>query len=248
MSKPGVSEDVLARVQKLLAKGEDAGSSEAEAAAFLAKAQELMLRHRLTREEVDAADVGAGPEPVDHEEVRDVTLSHRERRVGTILVNFFGVRLMYSRYDGKNRQKTHLTLVGLRQDVQVAQYVRVYLLRTFGKLWAGYLAAWQAEELERCEGAWARPSEASYYEGLAYGVSAKLAAARRRVEEELAVALREDPRVKERYDDLFPDKRPLGRKSTSLDDAEAGYAAGREIDIPTGLPEDEVRSKLKRLT
>ena len=63
------TDEIIERIRKLLRLSEDAGATEAEAAAALERANALLIRHNLTLEAI-AVGVGAGVTTVVEEQVR----------------------------------------------------------------------------------------------------------------------------------------------------------------------------------
>jgi hypothetical protein len=119
---PGTAPDpLLARVRKLLAKAEDPACTPAEAAAFTAKATELIAKYG-----VDQALLGAGrPDPVGD---RIVTAEppYARDKAGLLAVVALAMRCRVVHLDRRGRTRSHL--FGHGPDLQRVELVFTSLL------------------------------------------------------------------------------------------------------------------------
>lgn len=202
---------IIERVQKLLAL---AGSSnEHEARLAMAKAQELMIQHQLDQQQVEA-HVRLNGDPVEVERRGGrAEMPWRAKYVDGILQHFFKVRVVYDSRNGANNRVANI--IGRRTDVQVALYVRAYLLRAFEASFKEYRQAQPTA------------SAAAYFTGLAKGLADQLAADEQRAVTERALVVVRDPALMAKVNELFGRTRPLSGRA--LRDAQAqAQAAGRE--------------------
>lgn len=177
---------VLGVVSKLLAL---AGSpNEHEARVALAKARELLLKHN-----IDEADVGGnrrfgtrrlGPVRARHH--------HYESMIGTLLMEFFFVRVIWVHtYDvEREKQGSVLEVHGTETNLRMAEYVHAFLFNTLDLLWKEYRES--GKRLSR------GPHERlRYCAGVVEGFRDTLRRQAVAMEEEYALVWKGDPRLDE---------------------------------------------------
>ena len=154
--------DILAKIEKLLAM--TSSDSEAESAAALRLAQKLANEN-----DIDLATVRSGSSGNEQAFCRqDIEQGGRraswEKYVTGILLEFFHVRIvaLRDRRDGCSS----IALIGSVADVALARWVYEFLSGAFVRLWRDY---------QRREGVGVRHRE-SYYRGLFRGLTIKLEA------------------------------------------------------------------------
>lgn len=121
------SSEVVEKIRKLMAKGNSAGISEAEAALFLEKAHALLAEHNLT-----SSDLENPAEKREHGEHADRYTEPWVRRVwqGVAHLNFCGY--YYQKYP--NVTKVGHVVIGRKSNVVVTQDMTIYLVTTIFKL------------------------------------------------------------------------------------------------------------------
>lgn len=223
-------EKALNKLQRIMALMNSPNDNERDAAA--AKAAEFMTRHGLTLQEVREAGNPSEyikSEPMDLGRER---MAHELTYVRWILKHFFQVRTIYSlavkSRTGELIKPSRLSFVGTKENVEIAEYVFIYLSAIFRANWKRYA---KAKGLKTS-------SRASYYDGLYAGLYAKMQAAKESVQESLALVLVEDPKLNEFYGTLG-----VGKASKSVAirrDASAerdGYQDGQKISIHSAIKE-----------
>lgn len=211
------NQEIIRRVQRLLALANSSNQHEAETAAR--KASELMIKYNLTLQETkasldytdDALDLGSR-EPTE------------AKYIYPILIEHFRVGLVKSR---KNR-RTVITILGTPENVEVAKYVFEFLSRTFRKLWEIDSACFLADHKQ------------SYYSGLRTGLNEKLRETKRNVEQETGLVLVKDNGITKYMNQKFNNLR-AGRRNYNYTGDQASRATGidrgRNINIARGIGE-----------
>ena len=222
---------LLDTIQRLLALG--GSPNEYEARAAMAKAQELMLRHNLSMEEVRASDVAAAGYREEPAWTTHGGMPFEAFKAMAIVEKFFFARIVLSKQQAGPRNFTQAILCfGRPENVAVAKHVLVYLIRLFRDLWK------QARAHRRMRGLHARP----FYAGVAFGLNEKLLADRERAAEVqagalVAVTTALDRAFEGRYGDLGSRSvRPVEVHSAAeAEAARLGIEAGRSINLATPL-------------
>lgn len=236
---------MIERVRKLMDHGRNAGTTTAEAAAFLRKARELMMRHQIAQRDLD-------------EHALDQTV-YTQRPVGQLFKRLPGYYhllggLLSDHYfvhyiqlwtrvmvDGKFDYRTHLELFGEAQHLDVAEYVCDQLLQRADVIWNGT----RRELKKRGE----RPSKRAFMNGLFTGFSDSLEKEKEREDIELppetrALILRVSAHRDRKYRDAYPKLR-LSSLSISKDAShEAGYETGQKLKIRPGVGSGSGRKRL----
>jgi len=221
-------EDLLDTIRRLLALGQSPNEHEAEAA--IAKAAELMRRHNLSQAALEAVELD------DRWETRTASETSRMPLcadiVGSLLLEFFFVEVVYFRRDGK----THLVIFGRPHNVMIANYVYRYVLERCAAL----------AKLRRIR----RRDRKSYYTGVIFGYAKKLLAERLAtatpISENALVALQSEvERARERhFGETASKKASFGDMSTTAFDL--GVHDGRTITVSDALTKSEPRSSIPR--
>ena len=220
---------VIERIRGLLAKGYQT-TNEHEQEAFLAKAQELLLRYNLAESQVYGGrakksdmkkytfDIGEGGD-----------ISWRRQ----LIYDIAKLNFVAAVYD-TGTSKVHL--VGEQHNVQVVQYLFVYVSRNILR------AATKKWELEMRKPSWKRAShngrafKNAFYHGAVAGVRDQMTRAKKKVGEEtannMALVVVKDQEVEDAKLRFFPNLRK-GQVAKVQDNGgwETGYAEGKSMPI-----------------
>lgn len=214
---------VVEKIKKLLALATSSNEHEAKLAAE--KANELLVGHNLTMQDIgnQCQREYEGKVVADRSEMRT-----EDKWIMPILKRHFFVRPIY----GRNRilKKTKWTLVGEKVNVEVAAYVYDFLTIKFKELWKEFRKTTSCEERER----------QSYYSGLSVGLDMQMVKARKKVEGEWGLVIIADPNLKKAVEDIVGRTRPsnFGRGSATNEDVKnAGIEDGKQIKIQRGIGE-----------
>jgi hypothetical protein len=211
---------IIEKVRKLFAHAESAGQigNQAEAEAFAAKAQELMLQHKLDSELLTFTE-DEPEEQVDIAELDARDLFGTKTVTGWRSVLFNGLaKAHFCRLIRTSRGR--VALVGAPSDREVVVYILTQLLR---------VAPGMAKRAVPDDGWRTRANRNAWLIGFASGINAKLREARAaatRNPNALVVLNRAQERVDAAFREAFP-KTTAGGRITSRGSADA-YKAGRE--------------------
>lgn len=132
-------ERLIDKIRKLRAKGEGAGTTEAEANAFLDAAAKLMRDHNVGDD--DLAKAGIGIEPVEKKGVH--TSIHKAHpacvcleAIGKLTGTSIGLRVTTKTVAGKRREVGALTISGRSADRQIADYLYDQIHNLIDGAWA----------------------------------------------------------------------------------------------------------------
>lgn len=155
------------KIQKLLALATSSNQYEAEVA--MMRAQEIMLKHNLSRVEVEQTEINRA-----NWTKRDVWEGPGRLWVQSFVENivskFFFCRVVYTqkiKFDDrtqKRRKVRQVVFFGDEENVIIAEYVFVFLCRKFTELWQDY----------RIANGLTHSASREYYLGLEVGLSKKL--------------------------------------------------------------------------
>lgn len=163
--------DILDKIQKLLRLADQSrGATEHEAKVALAKAEELMTRHkidsamlRMARGSEDIPGIAVKKEVIDLPK----TLNPADLLILSLLQQHFNVRVILMH----NRSKTPVDIIGAWEDVQFATYVFHFLRQTFFRCWNEFKVTVTS------------PDRKSYYRGLHDGLRAAIIEGKRKAED-----------------------------------------------------------------
>ncbi|MDK9708275.1 MAG: DUF2786 domain-containing protein [Desulforhopalus sp.] len=220
----------LAKIAKLLALGRSA--NEHEAAAAMAKANELLQRYHLQ---------GTG-DHLNHRYARLVInrkkkkIAGFQRHICAILQEFFHVRVVLAQlYEPSSGESFRvIELFGTRENAAIAEYCYHFLENRLALLWSANRG--------RFRGA-AQTEKTSYYLGLLRGFHQKLAEQKRGREmqnhrqEAGALVLAEEQRLAGFIGMYFPRLRRAPSRSAKVYGTtyDAGMEAGRQLDLHQGV-------------
>jgi hypothetical protein len=125
-------ESLLDMIRRLLALS--GSPNEHEAAAAMAKAQQLLLEHGLSMEEIAAS--GSDDRWEESEVWQGGRAGQEASFINEVLILFFFVKIIWRR--DRFLKRTSLLFFGRPQHVAVARYVFAYLQRVYRQLWTDY--------------------------------------------------------------------------------------------------------------
>ena len=155
MMGKNIDSKLLDRIKKLLSLATSDNEHEAKLAAE--KANELLVRHNLSRQHIDEIKDESFEKEVLTEGTR---LKVEEKFIRMLLAKYFFVKIIRSR----NYTKTTMYILGEATNVQIATYTRSFLVRKFRDLWEVYKKQTQAPTT----------AKQSYYYGLYQGLAKQL--------------------------------------------------------------------------
>jgi hypothetical protein len=123
-------ERVIDRIRKIMAKANDAGVTQEEAATFAAKAQELLEANKLAMTDIEFAEYQAS-DPIKEWRIHPEELGLRHKKTRQL----WSEQLMASVARAHmceilvHPRSNSFTLIGRQQDVEVATYMYQYLYR-----------------------------------------------------------------------------------------------------------------------
>lgn len=237
---PPVNNEVLAKLQKILARADTSrGASEGEALAAMAAAQRLAAQHSIDLSTVTlSGEVKSNAIDTDDTKVHTSTKYERtfHAEILHILRECFEIQTVMSSYWTPQAQRviSSITFIGEKTDVALARYCWDWLQALFPQLWSEYRRntgtkpGWTAER--------------SYYRGLGAGIRENNKRARQEMPQDesrrfaIVVASKREA-VQAHTAKLFP---KLGStrtfsKQTDHGAFAAGAEKGRSIKLNGGL-------------
>lgn len=227
---PGLDDDdarILRRIGKLLALAESSNKHEAEAA--MAEAQRLMLRHNIT----GVCKSGYRFRHLGHPSGRT---TEAERLLSTLLSEYFFVEAIWVpvwRVE-EGKRGTVLEVCGTSVNIDMAEHVHSFLLRTADRLWDDYRAARNIGNRDR----------QSYLAGVVAGFRDKLASERKRHQKEGLIWVG-DPDLTSYLRKRYPRISHTRRSGTQGSEAHShGRSAGRNIVLHKQIAATTNRGRL----
>jgi hypothetical protein len=217
---------IIEKIRKCLALATSPNENEAQRAAQ--KAHELLIRYNLSMQQVEHVKSEYEEKKVDEKIFRKAV----EKYVDSILINYFFVKVYNYRTPnakwGMDRDKaswynTNTVILGTKGNVEIAHYVRMYLVNTFQDLWKDYKRRTSAPPRE----------EQSYYMGLYKGLTEKLRSQTSRIETEMGLVVIPDPELEARVAEMKNQKER--RPDLYSESLSAGYEDGKKIEIKRGI-------------
>jgi hypothetical protein len=238
-------QDIIEKVQKLLALATSPNENEAKLAA--AKAHELLTKYNMSLDEVEASKLDEEYEAFDRDMGRS-TQPREDRFIYSILQKFFYVKVLTHKFYEKQdspyvnrqyRKRYKFTLVGRRHNVQIARYVYDFLLRAFRSSFLDFCRRCEIPTGER-KGA----VRNGYYHGLIRGLQDQLAQNLQKVSPDTTalVAAMKDPNIDKFIEDMFGKLKDNQPKRTDYVDQQAlmaGYRQGQQMKIAMGIEADK---------
>jgi hypothetical protein len=230
-------QQIIDKIQKLLALANSSNENEAKSAAAMAQA--LLTKYNLTMTDIEL-------EPGEEKYQSEYVQTDRERQdpawkfVQSLLRDFFFVEIVQSKKrvemnegDGvmywKNTKTVHCYIMfGQSHNIIIAKYVRDFLMRAFPDSFKSYRARTGAPATSRH----------SYYYGLFAGLFEQLKAARGKVEQEVGLVVVQDAGLMEFIKDELGNVKEKKQSSNVGNDQkalQAGYEEGKNLKIAMGL-------------
>ncbi|HYX35741.1 MAG TPA: DUF2786 domain-containing protein [Oligoflexus sp.] len=221
-----VNARIMDKIRKLLALAES--ENEHEAAVAMERANELLLRHNLSTQDLSESTVSS------HETEGVKTEAVETKWIIAILQKHFFVKIIVKPiYGGRSdtgRRIWHkrYCYIGEPLNLEVALYTEAFLRRSYKRLWHEYKAANQASEKSR----------QAYYSGLTRGIIEKLEAKRGKVQTETGLVWKGSAAIDQFVRENFG---PLQKRSSNIRIANdgaaisAGKEAGRSLELSTAL-------------
>ncbi len=219
---------VLDKIQKLLRLADRSrGATEHEAKVALAKAEELMTRHKIDLASLrmnagEHADIPVGKEKVELPK----TLNPADLLILSLLQSHFNVRVVIMTVLGQK----HADLIGSSEDIAFASYAFGFLRQTFFQCWNEF------KKLHE------KPDRKSYYRGLYDGIKEAIESGKRQAEASVSeqerqcyqIALADTKTAITRYiAEHYPKLRNTRarRSSVNSESYHAGKARGASIRV-----------------
>lgn len=213
-----MNQELIAKIEKLLALAGSANEHEARLAA--AKVRELLIKHNLSRKDVDIGNY------VLEEIWSGKRLPPEIRWLRTILNDYFYVRPISEQWlHGQWR----LILIGTKSNAMVAHYVFDFLLRSYRRPWREYRKT-------RRKG---RAKQSPFYKGLTIGLIVQFLAQKKALEREMGRwIVTTDPLLEAALDLHYPDRtsrkyRKVGNRASHA--LNAGFWQGKMLRIHKGV-------------
>ena len=209
--------DLFDRIQRLLALAGNNPNEHERQLAFL-KAQELMLRHNISVEEL-----GQGEEAEKFVTVPTWETGHRTLEFAAYakLAEQFGVKCIWDKVGRKNQ----LLYFGREGDIKIARYT-VIAFSTMGD------ALWQQV---RKQNGWGRGERPSYFWGLAKGYIEKLEAQKRAIAAQNGALVVVEQKLAEAFNKAFPYRSASKRLSVKSRIESQGFEDGKKLNLAPGL-------------
>jgi hypothetical protein len=229
-----MTDTMLEKVRKLLAKAEDPGCTPAEAAALNDKAAQLIAKYGMDAAMLAAANPGV-VDPVG-DRVVDVLAPYALDKAGLLATVAGALRCRSVRrkvWAGDGYAYT-MHLFGFGADLERTEllYTSLLVQASFGMA-VEAVPAWESVAAFR----------RSWLVGFTYAVGKRLGEAEREAADmaeqastgpSVALVLADrDSRVDRRVEDAYPRLRPSGRRRLQGSGLEGGYAAGQRADLGT---------------
>lgn len=232
---------ILDKIQKLLALANSSNEHEAKAAS--ARAQALLTKYNLTMADAEATADKYGKEYVESGRQR---MPLQWKFVQSLLREFFFIEIVQTKRRMRpnmetasqeeisdylfSRPKLEICYImfGQPHNIEVAKYVRDFLMRAFEDSFKTY---------RKETGAPAKAKQ-SYFMGLYQGLQEQLLVARQEVEQETGLVVVPDADLNDFVQDVFSNKLTTTKNNTTIRDKQAmvaGYEKGKDLRIARGL-------------
>lgn len=232
------TEDIIEKVQKLLALATSPNENEARSAA--AMAHKLLAKYNLSMEEVEEAKLEEEFVAVEKNEERQrEPVEHRF--IFAILQKYFFVKIVHNRIRYSNKSNYHFTIVGRKHNVEIAKYVYDFLMRAFRDNFLRF----------RTETGSPVKARKSYYLGMYHGLVDQLKKNEEVIGSDCTSLVRKDDQMIAKFmDKIFGNITEGKRYNVNANDARAvnaGVQDGRNTRIVIGLTEDQNKTGILSL-
>ncbi len=266
-----MNDSIVGKIQKLLRLASEGNPSQEEAAAALAKAQQLMMEHEV--ELLDLKEKPAADEFSKHFVGEPFNRAPASQAfIGQILREHFHVKVVYNlvhpvggvyfafrldKHDRVTREeipeyaflpkgKRGMQLIGRKSDLLIAEYVFEFLSWKFEQLWSQH----QQETGKRAD------AKLDFFQGLYHGLNQRLRDERRREERQVTTEQRQkfalvktdkDKALADYFRQEFPHvgSRAYGRGTRDVDSYADGKRAGQSLNIRPAVDEGRGTKLLK---
>lgn len=228
--------DIVDKVQKLLSKADDPACTEEEAKAFYAKAQQYMVEHAITEQQIRMARPGerSTPEARRFQYSNDWSFLPGKRMMLGAISQLNGCKLIY--HTGTKVKPQFATVIGFADDVNFVEMLYTSCLLQSSRHLRGMSGT----------------QKTSFVGGFAVEVFTRLEEAKKMATDEAApgsalVLANRDADVEELQDDLFPTAKPMKKQQAAKDPAAywSGRDAGKNADLSGGR--NDIGSKREEL-
>jgi len=221
---------VIQKIQKLLKLADSHNENEAKLAAE--RANELLLRHNLTMQQV-------GTTPEFREKISHEFWYHRveDKFILPLLRSYFFVRPIYRpRFERRNNAgqamyRQTLIFIGEGTNTEVAAFVYDFLVKEYRSLWLTF----------RKQSGKPESARQAYYEGLALGLSVQLRQRKRDVESEVGLIWLGDKKLDDFMKTMKTREKNLADHYHDKESYYQGVRDGKDLHIMRGLKEKEER-------
>lgn len=229
-------DQVLDKIKKLLALANSSNEHEAKAAS--AMANKLLTKYNLTMKDCD---------DVDHKYNEKFFNTGKQKQptewkfVQSLLREFFFVEIVHTRKpittgspltgDFKMKYEFCYVMFGQPHNIEIAIYIRDFLIRSFKDSFAEYKRVYKASTAAR----------QSYYHGLYQGLHAQLAESRKSVETETGLVVVPDADLEDFVQDSMNGALTKNKNKVKINDKDAalaGYDRGKDLQISRGMNGD----------
>ena len=221
---------IVNKIKKLLSLAGSSNQNEAETASK--KANELLIKHNLKMQDVKSHSSDYEREILSAKTKQ----SPEDKYINGILSKHFFVQLVIAR--DKRNNITTVYILGRKENVEVAGYVKDFLTRAFRDLWAKY----------RNESKCPANFKQSYFIGLYKGLDEQLSVTRKATEAETGlIVIKQDEALSEFINDIFGKLKNSRKHTISTRDSraiEAGKEAGKSLKIQQGISNNSGQSGL----
>lgn len=217
----GVGDDpVREKISKLLSLA--TSSNEHEAQLAMEKARQLLLKYNLSLGEMDGTSSLFSVRQLGRPRTR---VQRYESSIASLLREFFFVEVIWDRgYDPlAQKSVTFLKIHGTKLNLDMAEYVSVFLENLLPQLWKSH---------QKAAGIRSNAGRLHYFWGVVLGFAEKLRSQTERLAREQALVWKRDPRLTEFYQYIHP--RTSARQSSPVlvgETFQQGLQDGREVRL-----------------
>jgi hypothetical protein len=219
------SQEIIEKIQKLLALANSSNEHEAKLAAERATA--LLTKYNLSMQDIAAEE---REYEATHFMGQHTRLVMEQKFLFGILMDFFFIKVVVGKKFNPllGKQVRVWSFFGQSHNVEIAKYVYSFLDVTFQQLFAEYV---------KSGGASGKTARNSFYMGLTRGLRSQLKATKVQVEQEAGLVVVQDPGIDDFISDTVGKTRTVARSSGQVDVAalEKGVEEGKNIKIARGL-------------
>jgi hypothetical protein len=238
----GENSPILSKIQKLM---DTTGRTEEETIAFMRKAQEIMMKHNLSLQDVIGKSKLYIKRAVGESYARFPTYIFS---IAVLISKFYGVQYIRSYHyttfgvDARSSTNYHIEFFGEPEKLDIAEYMYHAILNN-----GDYLYEEFKNNPEREIGC-RKISKASFMEGLVAGFTAKMSKMKVEAEAEIikthgynGILKLNDPMLREAYESCYNNRKNVARVSSRGDGRSAGFNAGQNLSIHSGVKSNSMK-------